>query len=79
MNTKKPLQRISILAAGAAMNLLLGFVALVILFAPNENISTTRVEIIHRPTAGIYNLLSRKSFRTKICLSIYIEKMKVNS
>lgn len=40
---KKPLQRISILAAGALMNLVLGFVALVILFAPNENIATTYV------------------------------------
>lgn len=36
---KKPLQRISILAAGAIMNLILGFVALAILFAPNEYIS----------------------------------------
>lgn len=36
---KKPLQRISILAAGAIMNFVLGFVALVILFAPNEYVS----------------------------------------
>lgn len=43
---KKPLQRISILAAGAVMNLILGFVALVILFAPNENIATTYVESV---------------------------------
>ena len=43
-SAKKPLQRISILAAGAIMNLILSFVALVILFAPNEKISTTYVE-----------------------------------
>ncbi len=42
-SAKKPLQRISILAAGAIMNLILGFIALVILFAPNENIATTNV------------------------------------
>jgi regulator of sigma E protease len=42
-SAKKPLQRISILAAGAIMNLVLGFVALVILFAPNEKIVTTNV------------------------------------
>jgi len=40
---KKPLQRISILAAGALMNLLLGFIALVILFAPNQSLPTTVV------------------------------------
>ena len=45
-SAKKPLQRISILAAGAIMNLILGFVALVILFAPNEKISTTYVESV---------------------------------
>ena len=45
-STKKPLQRISILAAGAVMNLLLGFIALVILFAPNKQIPTTKVSSV---------------------------------
>ena len=41
---KKPLQRLSVLAAGAIMNLVLGFVALVILFSPNQYISTPVVD-----------------------------------
>lgn len=43
---KKPLQRISILVAGALMNLVLGFVALFVLFAPNEYVATPYVESV---------------------------------
>ncbi len=56
---KKPLQRISILAAGAFMNLLIGFAALLILFSPNEHISTPVVDsVLENAPAYSQGLLS---------------------